>query len=54
MSVGFYKTGIVSTNGEDVKENILKYTPRSISQTSYCGYQANMTQNLSAGQTYTV
>ncbi len=54
MSVGFCKTGIVSASGEDVKENILKYTPRSISQTSYCGYQANMTQNLSAGQTYTV
>lgn len=54
MSVQVYKNGIVSAGGSGVGENILKYTPKSYTPTSYCGYQLNMSSNLTAGTTYTM
>lgn len=34
--------------------NLLLPTPRSYAPTAYCGYQLNFTENLVAGQTYTL
>lgn len=44
---------IVVNNGAQ-NLNLAKTTPKSVSKTSYCAYQLNLTENLVANQTYTL
>lgn len=44
---------IVANNGTQ-NLNLTKTTPKSVTPTSYCGYQLNLTENLVANQTYTL
>ena len=44
---------IVANNGTQ-NLNLTKTTPKSVTPTSYCGYQLNLTENLVANQTYTI
>ena len=49
------KQGIVKiVNDGSQNLNLTKTTPKSITQTSYCAYQINLTENLAANQTYTL
>ena len=54
MSVNITRQGIVSTTGENINPNLFKTTPKSANTTTYNAYQINMTENLVAGQTYTI
>lgn len=54
MGVQVFKNGIVSASGNGIGNNILSITPKSYTPTSYCGYQLNMSNNLTADTTYTM
>ena len=45
---------IIVVNNGTQNLNLAKTTPKSISKTSYCAYQLNLTENLVANQTYTL
>ena len=53
MSVNITQQGLASASGQ-VNPNLFKTTPKSSTPTSYNAYQINMTENLTAGTTYTV
>lgn len=53
MSVNIMKQGLVNASGQ-VNPNLFKTTPKSANTTTYNAYQINMTENLVAGQTYTM
>lgn len=48
------KGEVIVTNNGTQNLNLAKTIPKSVSPTSYCGYQINLTENLVAGQTYTL
>lgn len=48
------KTGILRADGELINENLLLTTPKSYSPSSYCGYQFNISPNMTEGTTYTI
>ena len=45
---------IIVVNNGTQNLNLAKTTPKSVSKTSYCAYQLNLTENLVANQTYTL
>jgi len=48
------QTQIIVTNNGTQNLNLAKTTPKSVTPTSYCAYQINLTENLQANQTYTI
>ena len=48
------KGEIIVTNNGTQNSNLAKTIPKSFSPTSYCAYQINLTENLTANQTYTI
>ena len=54
MSVNITRQGIVFATGENINPNLFKTTPKSANTTTYNAYQINMTENLTAGTTYTI
>ena len=53
MSTNITKQGLACASGE-INPNLFKTTPKSANTTTYNAYQINMTENLTAGTTYTV
>ena len=48
------KGEIIVTNNGTQNSNLAKTIPKSVSPTAYCAYQINLTENLTANQTYTI